>query len=139
MLSPTEVAARDRGQELRRVMRAAGAMNGLYDDLSIADAAGVHRNTVAGWWKGATPEPSSLQRLSEATGLALEDLAAFVYYGGPAPRLEWPRAEPRQEAPELPRLTPQQRAEAERWQADVSARSNDNPPQRSSRRASKGG
>lgn len=123
MLSPTEAAARHRGQELRRVMRAAAAMRGIYDDLAIADAVGVHRNTVSGWWKGATPEPDTLLRFAEATGLPIDELARFVHYGGPPPRLGW--------------VTPEQRSEAEAWQERQG--SDAHPPQRPSRRGTTAG
>lgn len=125
VLSPTEEAARHRGQELRRVMRAAAAMHGIYDDLAIADAVGVHRNTVSGWWKGATPEPDTLLRFAEATGLPIDELARFVHYGGPPPRLGW--------------VTSEQRSEAAAWQEQAARDSDGPPPPRPPRRGTRAG
>lgn len=125
MLSPTEAAARHRGEELRRVLRAAAAMRGLYDDQAIADASGVHRNTVSGWWKGATPEPLTLQRFADATGVPIEELSAFVHYGGPPPRLGW--------------TTPEQRAESQDWQERAARDSDAPPPPRPPRRGTRAG
>lgn len=92
VLSLSEQAARHRGQDLRRVMRAAAALRGIYDDSAIADAVGVHRNTVSGWWKGATPEPETLRRFATATGLSVEELRAFVYDETDPPHLDWTTA-----------------------------------------------
>jgi len=89
VLSPTEAATRQRGRDLQRVMRAAAAMQGIYSDEGIAEAVGAHRNTVAGWWKGATPEPENLRRFASATGLSVGELRAFVYDGADPPVLDW--------------------------------------------------
>lgn len=133
MLSPEEAATRQRGQDLHRVMRAAAAMAGIFEDIEIADAVGVHRNTVAGWWKGATPAPDVLRRFATATGVSLADLSAFVYYDGPAPVVDWPTGEA-ERAPQPP-LSAQQLAEAQRWQDQRADRrgSDDNRRPRSTR------
>ena len=120
MLSPTEQAALSRGQDLRRVMRAAAAMDGVYDDLAIADAVGAHRNTVSAWWKGATPEPATLRRFAERFGMSVEELAAFVYYDGPPPALGWPTSAGEQLPPEPP--TPEEREAARRYQDEANGR-----------------
>lgn len=138
MLSPSEAAARYRGQELRRVMRAAAAMHGVYDDLAIADAVGAHRNTVSAWWRGSQPEPLTLRRFAERFGLSIEALSAFVYYGGPPPTIEWPTgtATPPQEP-----LSAREHAEARRWQDQRSGRtggSASRPPRSGHRRATEG-
>ncbi len=79
-----------RGMEFKRVVRAAAALQSLYDDSAIAAAVKRSRNTVASWWAGATPEPPTLRRLAEATGLDPEELFAYVYRDGPPPRLVEP-------------------------------------------------
>lgn len=92
MLSPAETAARVRGRDYKRVMRAAAAVHGLYDDVAIAKELGVSRNTVGAWWKGALPEPDTLRRFADATDLSVEELWRFVYSDGPAPLIDWTTA-----------------------------------------------
>ena len=95
MLSPVEAAALDRGQILKRYVRAAAALQGLYDDI---------------------------RRLAEVTELSFDELTRFVYLGGPPPRLPEAsgpaglregvrRAEerPDDEAPDTPAPSPGQR------------------------------
>ena len=79
-----------RGMEFKRVVRAAAALQSLYDDSAIAAAVKRSRNTVASWWAGATPEPPTLLKLAEATGLDPEELFAYVYRDGPPPKLVEP-------------------------------------------------
>lgn len=88
MLSPAELAAVERGQLLKRYVRSAAALQGLYDDVAIGDAVGRTRMAVGQWWRGARPEPATLRRLAEATGLSIDELSRFVYYDGPPPRLD---------------------------------------------------
>jgi transcriptional regulator with XRE-family HTH domain len=89
MLS-AELTALDRGQTFKRHVRAAAAMQELYDDVSIADAVGVSRAAVAAWWRGAQPSPATIRRIADATGLPVDDLMAFVHYDGPPPVLPFP-------------------------------------------------
>ena len=79
-----------RGMEFKRVVRAAAALQALYDDSAIAAAVKRSRNMVASWWAGATPEPPTLRRLAEATGLDPDELFAYVYRDGPPPKLVEP-------------------------------------------------
>lgn len=79
-----------RGMEFKRVVRAAAALQSLYDDSAIAAAVKRSRNTVSSWWTGATPEPHTLRRLAEATGLDPDELFAYVYRDGPPPKLVEP-------------------------------------------------
>lgn len=90
MLSPPEQARLDRGQALKRYVRAAAALRELYDDKAIAQAVGRSRNTVASWWQGAQPEPETLRRLAAVIGLDPAELVAFVYYDGPPPLIVEP-------------------------------------------------
>lgn len=85
VLTPGELDRRRRGQELKRVVRSAGAMHDLYDDSAIAEATGRTRNAVAGWWLGARPDPDSLRAIADVTGLDFGDLIAFVYGDGQPP------------------------------------------------------
>jgi transcriptional regulator with XRE-family HTH domain len=87
MLSQAEAAAAQRGQLLKRYVRAAAAMQGIYDDVTLGEAVGVQRGAVLGWWRGSRPSPMTLRDLADATGLAVDELAAFVYYDGVPPRL----------------------------------------------------
>ncbi len=87
MLSPIEAAALARGQALKRYVRAAAALNDLYDDVALAEKVGVQRGAVSGWWSGARPSPDTLGRLAMATGLSTDELTRFVYYDGPPPAL----------------------------------------------------
>ena len=81
MLSPNEAAAFERGQLFKRHIRAAAALNELYDDSAIADAVGRRRAAVGNWWVGAKPDPEALLRLADVTGFALAELTRFVYRG----------------------------------------------------------
>jgi hypothetical protein len=87
MLSPAELGRLERGAEWKRYLRAAAALRDLYNDTSIGEAVGRSRIAVGKWWQGARPEPETLRQFAEATGLSLEELAAFVNYDGPPPRL----------------------------------------------------
>lgn len=87
VLSPVEAAAIERGQTLKRYVRAAAAMNDLYDDASLGDAVSVSRGTVAGWWRGAKPSGDTIFRLARATGLSPDELTRYVYSDGPPPGL----------------------------------------------------
>lgn len=87
MLSPHEIDSASRGETFKRHIRAAAAMNGIYDDATLAMRVGAHRRTTAGWWSGARPSPDSLRQIADATGLSLDELNRFVYYDGPAPHL----------------------------------------------------
>ena len=93
VLSPVEAAAFSRGQALKRYVRAAAAMQGLYDDVALANATKVKRGTVRGWWVGAQPSPVTIQRLAAATNLDLDELVAFVHFDGPPPHLPDPESE----------------------------------------------
>lgn len=87
VLSPAEDAALVRGQDLKRRVRAAFADRGVYDDTAIGDAVGVGRGAVLAWWRGSRPLPGVLQRIADATGLSLDELTRYVYFGGPLPQL----------------------------------------------------
>ena len=69
MLSPIEATALERGQTLKRHVRAAAAMNDLHDDVTIAQQVGVSRAAVSGWWHGAQPSPATIRQIAKATGL----------------------------------------------------------------------
>lgn len=99
MLSTAEMAAFGRGQDLKRYVRAAAALVGLYDDVAIAAEIGRTRNAIGRWWTGVRPEPEALDRVARATGLSTDELTRFVYYNGPPPTL-----------PDPTRLTPEDEA-----------------------------
>lgn len=120
VLSPADAAALVRGRALKRCVRAAAALRGLYDDTAVADATGVNRGAVAAWWEGAQMKPGTLQRIAEVTGLSFGELTEYVYLGGPLPRLPEPsglsglregvrRAQehPDDEAPDTPAQSPE--------------------------------
>jgi len=87
VLSTHDPATYAKGQILKRVVRAAAALNDLYDDVAIAEATGKGRGTVAGWWEGARMQPETIQILADATGLSREELTQFIYFDGPMPQL----------------------------------------------------
>ena len=87
VLSPIEAAAFDRGQTFKRYVRAAAAMNELYDDVAIGDAVGVSRGAVGKWWGGAKPQPPVVFRLADVTGLSADELIRYLNADGPPPRL----------------------------------------------------
>lgn len=122
MLSPVEV----RGQALKRYVRAAAALHELYDDTSIAEAVGVNRGAVSGWWLGAQMKPDTIRALAEATGLSPEDLTRFVYFDGPVPELPSPAI--------LPVLEGDRRAAERRGRTDQDMPSR--PPERQPRGSS---
>lgn len=90
MLSAQELAALVRGQVLKRVIRAAAALNDLFDDVALARAVRVGRGAVNGWWKGAKPNGATIVDLARATGLSADELYRFLYADGPAPTLPAP-------------------------------------------------
>lgn len=79
-----------RGQLLKRYVRAAAALSGFFDDASLAQAVGIGRGAVAGWWTGSQPSPPTIFRLAAVTGLSSDELTRFVYDGGPPPSLPEP-------------------------------------------------
>lgn len=93
VLSPAEVAAFERGQDLKRYVRAAAALVGMYDDTAIGRAVGRTRIAVGKWWTGAKPEPDAVRAIADATGLSVDELGRFIYYDGPPPHLPDPAAE----------------------------------------------
>lgn len=90
MLSPLEAAALDRGQAFKRYIRAAAALSDLYDDSVLADAVGIGRGAVSGWWRGSKPSAETIVRLARATGLSADELYRFLYADGPPPTLPEP-------------------------------------------------
>jgi transcriptional regulator with XRE-family HTH domain len=87
VLSPQEQAARKKGALLKQIVRAAAALNGIYEDTVLAGRVGVQRGAVIGWWGGAQPKPETLARVAKETGLAFEELIRFVYDEGDPPAL----------------------------------------------------
>ena len=79
-----------RGRQLKRYVRAAAALQGLYDDTAIGEAVGVNRGAVAAWWDGAQMKPETIRRLADVLGLSVEDITRFVYFDGPMPTLPEP-------------------------------------------------
>jgi hypothetical protein len=90
VLSAAESAAQLRGRHLKRVVRAAAALNELYDDVAIGEAVQVSRGAVGSWWGGAQMQPDTIRRLAEATGLSPDELTRFVYFDGTPPVLPSP-------------------------------------------------
>jgi hypothetical protein len=88
----TPGTAEYRGKVLKRYVRAAAALHGIYDDVALADLMDLPRGTVNGWWKGAQPKPVNLPKLARATGYDLDELTRFILYAGPAPHLPDPVA-----------------------------------------------
>jgi transcriptional regulator with XRE-family HTH domain len=87
VLSAAETADLIRGRILKRYVRAAAAMNDLFDDAALATAVGIGRGAVAGWWRGAQPSGPTIFRLAAVTGLSPDELTRFVYQDGPPPGL----------------------------------------------------
>jgi hypothetical protein len=87
VLSAADAAALVRGRDLKRCVRAAAALSGLYDDTAIAGAMDIARGTVGGWWDGAQMKPDNIRKLAGVTGLSSDELTRYVYYDGPPPRL----------------------------------------------------
>jgi hypothetical protein len=79
-----------RGQELKRYIRAAAALHGLFTDADLARAVRVSRMSVEDWWTGAQPKNATIGRLALTTGLSVEELTKYVYHDGPPPRLVAP-------------------------------------------------
>lgn len=90
VLSPVDAARHTRGQELKRCVRAAVALRGIYTDTALGDEVGVGRGAVLGWWTGAHIEPDNMLRLAEVTGFSFDELSRYVYRDGPLPRLPEP-------------------------------------------------
>ena len=90
VLSPIEATALARGQILKRVVRAAAAMNDLFDDASIGQEVGVGRGAVGHWWNGSKPAGETIFRLAHVTGLSPDELTRFAYSDGPPPTLPDP-------------------------------------------------
>ncbi len=117
---PAERARMARGQELKRYVRAAAALQGLYDDTALGVAIGRTRITVGRWWQGVLPEPEAITRIARATGLVESDLFSFVYSDGPPPSIgalesgaregeRRARARLGREAPSTPAPSPERR------------------------------
>ena len=87
VLSPAQALAFQRGQALKRVLRAAAALHDLYDDTALGKAVGVVRGAIRAWWEGAQMQPDTLRRAADATGLSPDELTRFVYFDGPPPTL----------------------------------------------------
>lgn len=88
VLSPAESQALERGQALKRYVRSAAALNGLFDDTALGEAVGRTRITVGQWWRGARPEPDAIARIADVTGLSTDELTRFVYFDGRPPTIE---------------------------------------------------
>lgn len=105
-----------RGDTFRRVVVAAATLRGIYTDDGLADAAGVSRGTVRGWWLGALPKAETMPGLARATGLDRQEVIDWVHYGGLPPRLPQPvevEALIRAASAERSRLAPPGDAESE--------------------------
>lgn len=76
-----------RGHEMKRYVRAAAAMRGIFEDRALATRAEVSERTVSGWWRGAVPKHEALDSIARTTGLARDELVDWLYYDGPPPRL----------------------------------------------------
>lgn len=79
-----------RGQEYKRVLRAAAALNGMFTDSAIAKVVGIGRAAVGNWWMGSRPEPPQALRLAKATGIPKDELFSYLYEDGPPPALPEP-------------------------------------------------
>jgi hypothetical protein len=88
--SPEEEARMLRGQELKRYVRAAAALHGMFNDADLARAVNMSRMAVEAWWAGAQPSPQTIGRLALTTGLSRAELTDFVHHDGPPPRIVWP-------------------------------------------------
>ena len=89
MLSPVERAAWDRGQGLKRCVRAAAALNALYFDSDLADAAEIGRGAVGAWWDGAKPSPEHIFAIASVTGLSADELTRYIYADGSRVEFRW--------------------------------------------------
>ena len=85
--------------DVKRVVRAAAALRGLYDDTAIGRVVGRTGVTVSRWWQGQLPDARTLLQLAQAIGLDYEELAKFWIGSGPPPTLR-----PRRIAESDPRL-----------------------------------
>lgn len=87
VLSPVDLERAQRGREFKRLVRSDAARRDIYEDTELAEAIGVSRQAVQGWWAGARPSVYVLRRISEATGTPVEVLEAIAY---PDPMPELP-------------------------------------------------
>jgi hypothetical protein len=87
VLSHAEAEAHYRGELLKRTLRAAAALRGLYNDEELTAAAEVQRGAARGWWRGARMKPETIRAVADATGLSFDELMAFVHLDGPLPTL----------------------------------------------------
>ena len=107
VLSPDQ----QRGDTFRRVVGSAAYRRGIYTADDLAEAAGVSRGTVRGWWDGALPKPETIPGITRATGLDSQELIAWVHLDGPVPRLpNWEDDEVRERADSADRAIPGQPA-----------------------------
>lgn len=82
-----------RGEEFKRVVRAAAALRGIYSDADLARAVGVSRMAVAGWWSGAKPDAASVRAISSVTGLDELEVHRYVNFEDePVPNLVQPES-----------------------------------------------
>jgi len=115
VLSAQDAAALIRGRVFKRIVRAAAALNDLYDDVALGRAVKVSRGAIGAWWRGAQPEPETLLNLTKATGLSADELYMFVYADGPPPSLPEPGS------PVLSTFEEGQRLDRERPQPEAPA------------------
>lgn len=87
MLSTYDPAAFAKGQVLKRAIRAAAALNDIYDDVALAERTGIARGTIGQWWRGAQMKPDNIRLVADVTGLSREEMTQFIYFDGPPPRL----------------------------------------------------
>ena len=86
-MEPTK-AALERGRVLLRYVRAAAALQDINDLKDIGRRARVSPQAMREWaTKGARPSPDTLDRIADAVALSRDELHAYVYRGGPPPRL----------------------------------------------------
>ena len=93
VLSAVELQRAAWGREFKRYVKTAAASREIYEDAVLAERAGVTRNTVQGWWRGARPGGETAVRLARALGLPTDALLRYVYGGeeptaAPAPAVQ---------------------------------------------------
>ena len=85
-------AALTTGDRLRRTIRAAAALRGIYDedgDHGLAATVGIHRDTMQKWWNDkTTPTVVSLMRVAKGLDLPIALLLA-VLQGQELPHLSF--------------------------------------------------
>lgn len=86
VLSSAELERVEWGRAFKRQVKMAAASVELYEDAGLADAVGVSRNAVTGWWRGSKPTTPTLLRLAQILRLPVDEVIRWVYSPSEPPR-----------------------------------------------------